>query len=148
MTWYENPVLMAIRVVDFVVCEAAVVSTAAVTKDSLLVLLPVIDALGGTMGRSEAGASVVVLGIILFCMEVVLQELYLSIELLFISGHKILEMPRESFIMYSLSDQSALTTLPFCWVVPFPSQCAGRRPESLIIELSCDAKSPASQLLT
>lgn len=111
MTWYENPVLMATRLVFGIEAATSTVEAASMML-SLLVLLPVIDELG-TDGGSETEAPVVVLLTILFDIEV-LQESYLSIVLLFISGHKILEMPRESFIMYSLRDQRALTTLPFC----------------------------------
>lgn len=64
----------------------------------------------------------------------------------FVSGHKILAIPKESFIMYSLRAQRAVTTMP--WEPgPLASQLAGRRPESLMTVFSCVAIKCLSQLL-
>lgn len=63
-----------------------------------------------------------------------------------VSGHKILAMPRESFIMYSLRAHKAVTTMP--WDPgPLASQLAGRRPESFMTVFSCVAIKCLSQLL-
>lgn len=83
---------------------------------------------------------------LLACPPILLASSLLGSSVL-VSGHNILAMPKESFIIYSRRDQRALTTDP--WLPgPLANQCAGKRPESLIMVLSWEAIRCRSQLLT